>query len=375
MKIAFDASALVLPITGIGRYTQQLAKQLDLLKKYEDEIIYFYGPKYKESHYIRRDIIRSKHTHRNGIRGIQTIWEQLVLPKKLKKYEIDVYHSPRNKNIPYLKIKDTKIIVTMHDTLAFLYPRKSIDKRILLWRWKRVAKLADKIITVSNNSKKDLLTQFDFLQNQDVIVNYCGIDNKFKKENIESKRSKEVLAKYNINKPYLLATGSTEPVKNIKMIIKVMRRGVAKYKNIFVKHELIIAGPKWPGKDIPDNLPENVRFIGYVEDRELPILMNQARLFLFPSLYEGFGLPPLEALAAGTDVISSNTSSLPEVLGDAAVMISPKDENLWLYKIKDILEKGKSKEFSSIRQTQIDKFSWQRSAEEIYEIYKEVHTD
>ena len=373
MKIGFDASALVLPITGIGRYTQQLAKNIELLKKTGDEIIFFYGPRYKESSYIRKDIIRSKHTHRNGIKGMQTLWEQLVLPKKLAEYNIDVYHSPRNKNIPYFKINNTKIILTMHDTLPFLYPDSSLYSLVVLWRWKRAAKLADKIITVSHNSKKDLLTQFKFLEKEDVVVNYCGIDNKFRKENIELKKSETVLKKYNINKPYLLATGSTEPVKNIKMLIKIMKKALTEHQNLFSQYELIIAGPKWPGKDIPDNLPKNIKFVGYVKDQELPILMNQAALFLFPSLYEGFGLPPLEAMAAGTPVISSNTSSLPEVVGDAAVKLPPDNDDLWLVNIIDLLKSSDVYEKYKVKgKKRAELFSQNRIAQGIYETYKKI---
>src|SRR6056297_1804504 len=118
---------------------------------------------------------------------------------------------------------------------------------------------------------------------------------------------------------FLLVTAGL--VKNIKMLFDVIEKGKKKYPETFNELELIITGPKWPGKNFPRNISQNIKFIGYVDDSDLPILFNGAELFLFPSLYEGFGLPPLEAMAAGTAVIASNTSSLPEVINDAGILL------------------------------------------------------
>lgn len=370
MKIGFDASALLLPITGLGRYTQQIIKYLEKIKKPKDEIIYFWGPKYSETDFIRDDIVKSKHTHRSSFRGLQSLWEQFVLPMKIKKYNFDIYHSPRNKNIPYMNIKSTSILITLHDTLPFLYSSETFYYKIVKWRWKRAVKVADKIITVSKNSKKDILQQFSFLNESDVIINYCGVDDKFLINNIEMKRLDDVKRKYGIKKPYLLASGSTEPVKNNKMLIKVMEIGQNKYPEIFKNIELVIAGPLWPGSKIEKNLPENIKFTGYIEDEDFPVLMGGADIFLFPSLYEGFGLPPLEAMAAKTMVLSSNTSSLPEIIGEAANMIDPRKPELWVDNIYSILESDKKKKILKKGFKRVKKFSWLKTAEKLYTIYE-----
>lgn len=338
MKIAIDASALTLPITGIGRYTQQLIKQLNKIKKSKDEIIYFWGAGYKESDFIRDDIQTSKHTHRNKIKGFQTLWEQFVLPYKISKYKFDLYHTPRDKNIPYLKINNTLIFVTMHDTLVFSHRSNSISNSINKLRWHRAAKIADKIITVSNNSKKDLLEQFQFLNKEQVFVNYCGVDDKFLKKNINIKLLAKIKAKYGIKKKYFLATGSTEPVKNNKLLLEVMKLANKYFEKMFENYELIIVGPEWPGEKEPRKLAKNIKFTGYVEEEDLPVLMSGAEIFLFPSLYEGFGLPSLEAMAAETVVITSNSSSLPEVIGEAGIMLDPNSPQIWLDSIINILK-------------------------------------
>ncbi len=370
MKIGFDACALLLPTTGIGRYTQQVAKYLNKIKKNEDEIIYFWGPAKQETNYIKENIEKSEHTHRNSIRGMQTLWEQFVLPVKISRYDLDIYHSPRNKNIPYFKIKSNPIILTMHDALAFLFPQKTLYAQVVKWRWYRAAKLADKIITVSKNSKTDLLQEFKFLKEEDIIVNYCGVDKKFKAKNIDIERLSEVKNKYGINKKYILASGSTEPVKNNKMFFEVMELGEEKYNEVFKNFDLVITGPKWPGEKLPDDLPDNVKFTGYVEEKDFPVLMNGAELFVFPSLYEGFGLPLLEAMAAETMVITSNTSSIPEVVGKAGIMLDPKSPEMWVDAIKRFFDSEEKKKYIDRGLERINKFSWEKTAEGIYKIYE-----
>jgi len=368
MKIGFDGSALNLPITGIGRYTQQIIKEFDNIKRPKDEIIYFWGPNYRETDYIRDDIKTSKHTHRSGFRGKQSLWEQLILPSKLKKHDIDIYYSPRNKNIPYFNV-NSKIIITMHDTLVFLYPIKNWSFKLRKWRWNKAAKIADKIITISKNSKKDLLNQFNFLKEDDIFVSYCGVSEKFKVKNINIKLIGKIKKKYNIDKNYLLTTGSTEPVKNIKMLFDVIEKGKKKYPETFNELELIITGPKWPGKNFPRNISQNIKFIGYVDDSDLPILFNGAELFLFPSLYEGFGLPPLEAMASETMVISTNTSSLPEVVGDAGIMLDPKNPQKWVEAINEYYNSDKKTRYIKKGLNRIEKFSWKKIAKDLYEIF------
>jgi len=375
MKIGFDASAMLLPITGIGRYTQQVIKYLEKIKKPKDEIIYFWGPKYSETDFIRDDIVKSKHTHRSSVRGLQSLWEQLVLPKKIKKYDFDIFYSPRNKNIPYGNIKSTAILITVHDIIPFLYSSESFYSKIVKWRWKRAVNLADKIITISKNSKKDILEQFSFLDEEDVIINYCGVDNKFLIKNIEMKRLNDVKRKYGINKNYLLASGSTEPVKNNKMLIKVMQMGKKIYPEIFKNIELVVAGPIWPKVKIENNLPKNIKFTGYIEDRDFPVIMAGAEIFLFPSLYEGFGLPPLEAMAAGTVVLSSNTSSLPEISKDASILIDPQKPELWVENIYSIFKNKKKEEFIKKGFKRIENFSWLKTAEKLYTIYENVYQE
>jgi len=370
VKIGFDACALLLPITGIGRYTQQVAKYLNKIKKNEDEIIYFWGPGTQETNYFKKNIEKSKHTHRNSIRGMQTLWEQFILPRKMFKHNLDIYHSPRNKNISYFKINSNPIILTMHDTLVFLYPQKNLYAKIIRLRWYRAAKLADKIITVSKNSKTDLLQQFKFLNEEDIAVNYCGVDKKFKTKNIDIRRLSKIKNKYGIDKKYILASGSTEPVKNNKMLFEVMKLGKEKYNEVFKNIELVIAGPKWPGENIPDDLPDNVNFTGYVEEKDFPVLMNGAELFVFPSLYEGFGLPLLEAMAAETMVITSNTSSIPEVIGEAGIMLDPKSPEIWVDTIKRFFDSEKRYVYIDRGLERINKFSWRKTAEELYMIYE-----
>ncbi|ADL13640.1 glycosyltransferase family 4 protein [Acetohalobium arabaticum] len=369
MKIGIDTRSLLLPITGIGRYTQQIIKHLHKVKKSTDEIIYFWGAGYEETDYMIDDIGKSEHTHNLGLRGTQTLWEQFILPRRISKHNLDVFHSPRNYNLPFLSFnREVSLIVTMHDTLPFLFPEQYPYSRLVKWRWHLATRKADKIITVSKNSKKDLLKTFKNLKDDDIIVNYCGLDEKFFFNNIDRERLDEVKNKYDLNKPYILTTGGTEPIKNSKMLFEVM-----KYLTD-MNVELAIVGAKWPGEEIPKGKPDNVKFTGYVEEKDFPVLMNGAEIFVFPSLYEGFGLPPLEAMGAGTMVIASNKASVPEVIGDAGILLEPKDIDGWVEAIKSALaDEKKKKKYVNKGLERVNKFSWTKTAEELYSIYeKEV---
>jgi glycosyltransferase involved in cell wall biosynthesis len=234
----------------------------------------------------------------------------------------------------------------------------------------RTLKNVDMIITVSKSTKKDVIKCLKFPEEKIKVI-YNGVDERFK----PLKNYNDVLHKYNINPPYILYIGTLEPRKNIPALIKAFY----KLKKRGIRHKLVIVGKKgWKYKQIfrvveDLNLRRDVVFTGYVSYNDLPKFYSAADLFVYPSLYEGFGLPPLEAMACGCPVITSNVSSLPEVVGDAGFIVDPSDIGGLSRTIKELLANDSLRE-NVIRKglKRIKEFSWEKTAKESLKVYKEV---
>ncbi len=207
-----------------------------------------------------------------------------------------------------------------------------------------------------------------------ITVLYSGVDARFQPVSDDATLT-AVKMKYKLgDAPYLLSVGTLQPRKNFQMLIQAFAPIAAQYP-----HNLYIAGGKgWLYEEMMTEITRQglygrVRFIGFVDDKDLPALYSAATLFLFPSLYEGFGLPLLEAMACGVPVISSDASSLPEVVGDAAIQCSPNEVSSWTMAIDMLLNDKKS--FATLRKKgflRARKFSWTESARQLLTIYAKL---
>jgi len=240
-------------------------------------------------------------------------------------------------------------------------------------RQPRTLKTADKIITVSNSTKNDLMNHFN-IPKEKIRVIFEAADEKFK--SLNNKETKEVKYKYHLNFPFILYVGGLAVHKNIPALIKAFY----KVKKKGIQHKLVITGTKrWKYKEIFEtidklDLQNDVVFTGYVSDEDLPALYNAADLFVYPSIYEGFGLPPLEAMACGTPVITSNTSSLPEVVGDAGIMVDPYDVNGLADAMHEVLaNEGLRANMIKNGLERAKMFSWEKCARETLKVYEEVY--
>ena len=377
MKLGLELQPCLKNKSGIGIYTYELTKRLQQYKEIElnGHIFNFLN---------RNDISKDL----DGIDieknicslfpyGIyRRIWHYTPIKYNwLFRDNADIYHFFNFIVPPRIK---GKVITTIHDMTYELYP-ETMDKRNL----KRIkddiqysVDRSDKIITVSESSKNDIIKFLNVDESKIEIV-YNGVDyNKFNKSYTEEIKLR-VRKKYNLPQDYILYMGTLEPRKNIDSIIEAF--ALLKKQEGFDNIKLVIAGKKgWLFESIFDlvnklNLKDQVVFTDYVDEIDKTIIYNMAELFVFPSLYEGFGIPVLEAMASSVPVITSNSSSLPEVAGDSAVLVEAKDikgisesmnrilsdSNLR----KDMIEKG---------HVQAKKFTWEASAEKLYNIYKEV---
>lgn len=365
-RIAIDISPMYRSKAGVGHYTSNLVANLKLLK--QNNYIFLRRRRNEGLGERKPSVLKRLF---NAVR--QTLWEQAILPFRLLVKGATLIHCPA-----YVSplIKTCHSIITIHDMAFLLYPEKFVRSyRFYLRLWAPVsARRADVVITDSNQSKKDIVKSLKIPGNK-VKVIYLGVDDAFRpitnKKLIEQSRRK-----YELPPKFILYVGTLEPRKNIMGLIWAYKL----FKDSGDKeHRLVIAGAKgWLYSDMFKtvdelHLREDVKFTGYIADIDLPSVYNGAELFVYPSLYEGFGLPPLEAMACGVPVITSNTSSLPEIVGDAGIMVNPVDHRAIADAIKRVLNdeqlKEEMKRKGLVRARQ---FSWEKTAQRTSEVYNEA---
>ncbi|MGN0384183.1 MAG: glycosyltransferase family 4 protein [Eubacterium sp.] len=259
--------------------------------------------------------------YREKIYGVK---EQLKFPYKvIKKIKPDVLHVPHY-NIPIFY--KGKMVVTIHDLIHLVYP-EFLPNKFAYWYAKIMIgiaiKKAYKIITVSEYTKKDIMKYYKHTNPEKIVVTYETILPQYKE--IDKKELAYLYEKFNVpkDKKLVMYVGNIKPHKNLKRLLEAFSK-IDNIENTL----LLLVGKSFKQYDLDDieqelNISNKVIHTGIVTDEELVGFYNLADLFVFPSLYEGFGLPPLEAMACGTPVIASNTSSMPEVLGDAAHYFDP----------------------------------------------------
>jgi glycosyltransferase involved in cell wall biosynthesis len=289
------------------------------------------------------------------------LWTTFVFPIRVVQEKADRALIP---NFTLLLFKYKPTVVIMHDLIEFNIPDK-FSKLKMFYRTKLAdpitAKRADHIITDSNNSKKDIIKFLGIPENK-ISVIYCGVDQKkFQKMNRDM--AEKILKKKGLPIKFLLYAGTIDhPGKNAMGVIKAFE--ILK-ENKEYTGSLILAG--MPGanyqivKDYADNskYSANIHFTGYVTDQELIALYSLCDVFIFISLYEGFGLPPLEALSCGAKVVVSNTSSLPEVVGDVGITVDPKDNKKVADSIYSYLNKIDENNTSKLKD-HLSKFDWKK---------------
>jgi glycosyltransferase involved in cell wall biosynthesis len=269
------------------------------------------------------------------------------------------------------------VVATIHD-LAFERMPETFTRRgsfQLKLTVRRTAKKAARVATVSEYSRKDLLEIYK-LPPEKVVVTYNGIESHFTPRPEASNEDELIRGRYGIAREYLLAVGSLQPRKNLVRLIKAYAKLRGENKDF--RHQLVIVGRKlWLAHEIFDEVKrqrwaEDVILTGYVPDEDLPALYRAAVAFVYPSLFEGFGLPPLEAMACGTPVVTSDTSSLPEVTEGAALLIDPHDESALAHALTEIVNNEQLRvELRERGIAQAGKFTWRDAAEKTLRLYQE----
>jgi glycosyltransferase involved in cell wall biosynthesis len=366
MRIGIDARLVFYHKAGIGQYILRLTQALAQID-HTDQFVIFKSrkdatPIVNQSNFKMQRLWTPSH-HR---------FERWAMSIELLPFPLDILHSPDF--IPPAHAWCPSVI-TVHD-LAFLkYPRfLTRNSAHYYGQVDLAARHADHIIAVSESTKRDT-AQLLGVPNEKITVIYEAAHPVFRPvANIDALA--RVRTQYHLPENFILFVSTIEPRKNLPTLLRAYRRLRDNYKSDAV---LAIAGSRgWLFEEVDKviaelKLEDAVRFLGNVPNEELVYLYNAAKLFVFPSFYEGFGLPPLEAMACGTPVIVSNVSSLPEVVGDAGMLINPEDvEGLTVAMWRVLSDETLRQELRTkgLKRAQI--FSWERAARETLEVYKKI---
>ena len=367
MRVAIDARKL--HDFGIGTYIRNLLRQLAridhdteyvLLSRQEDlGVAAQLGPNF-------RAVLEPSPNY--------SLQEQIHVPWVLRRERPHVFHAPHYVLPPAITCRS---VVTIHDCIHLMFPQYLPNRAAYFYArasmWAAV-KRSDCILTVSEASKRDILHFFNVAPEKIVVV-YNAIDDHFWLTPPQDEVSR-VRERYQLDHQFVLYVGNIKPHKNLVRLIEAFdelrRTGFEELKLLIIGDE-ISKLPSLRRAVHRHKLHKHVRFLGYVSDDTLRVLYRLASVFVFPSLYEGFGLPPLEAMASGTPVVTSNQSSMPEVTGDAAIHVDPYDVGSIVGGIRRVLTDPELA--ASLRQrgpARAREFSWAQSVEKTRSVYQQV---
>lgn len=383
MKLIFDISAVQAPLTGIGRYSLQLAQGLESQPQVED-IRFFSSNGWVESlDAVTEQSSRVTNGSLTNIKsiikknlpfkgGVRKVYHQYINQRFRRDFNClteYIYHSPNYHLMPF----SGQSVVTIHDLSFLRHPEFHPKERVDFWQNEihRVVNRASHVITDSEFQRQEIVELLNIAENK-VSPVHLGVESKFK--SYAEQDCNEVLQKYGLRyKEFCLVVATIEPRKNFKRLLKAFESLPSKLRK---SYPLAITGDKgWLSEDIHlaiDKLVEKreaVR-IGYINDEELPYLYSASSIFLYPSLYEGFGLPVLEAMAAGTAVLTSKTTSIPEVAGDACVVIDPLSTEDMVAEWTSLLESDERRNiYAEKGRKRAQHFSWQKCTQDTLDVY------
>lgn len=372
MRIGFDYTVAVTETAGIARYTSELMQallEMDLSNEYV--LIITKDAREDPARTLPREVEIRKLPFSH--QGEWMIWHRLGLPLPVEFFtgKVEVFHSPDALLPP---LHHARGVVTIHDLSHMIYP-EYMDPGIAKFFDKAMRKSIERarmVIAVSEATKLDLVRLLGVSEDKIEVI-YNGVSTKFSPVRDEEQLS-NMRNRYKIVHPFILSIGSVQPRKNLQRLITAY--SILRQRRELTHQLLFIGGGGWLSDDLFRQIEglgvaEDIRFLGYVPDEELPTLICLADVFAFPSLYEGFGLPALEAMACGTPVVSSNISAMPEVLGDAALLVDPLDVECLAETLRQILLNDQLRtELTKQGFKRSQRFTWVKAAQKYLEVYE-----
>lgn len=371
MRIGIDYTPAALQGAGIGRYTRGLVDALLPLLGGDDRVVLFVPrgelPFARKEWPVQVQFCRLPLPER-----YQTIlWHRLRLPLPVELWsgQLDLFHAP---NFLLPPTRTGKRLLTIHDLAFLVTPQYAYPplQRFLSRAVPRSLATADHILADSQASKEDTVRLFGIAPERVTVVG-AGVEARFRP--LSAEQCLEVRQKYQLNWPFVLSLSTLEPRKNFDSLIRAF--AAAKRKAGFPHHLVIGGGKGWLYESIFNEVKHQqaesfVHFLGFVSDSDLPALYNLADLFAFPSHYEGFGIPVLEAMACATAVVCSDTSSLPEIAGDAALLVPTDNEPALIAALAHLLTDPDSRHRLALRgPQQAAHFTWDAAARRLLEVY------
>jgi glycosyltransferase involved in cell wall biosynthesis len=367
VRIGIDARKL--HDFGIGTYIRNLLRQLARIDR-ETEFVVLCRPEDAVTIAGFGENIRPV----AETAGNYSIAEQLKIPVKLMREGVTLFHAPHYVLPPLVRCRS---VVTIHDCIHLMFPQYLPNRVALKYARASItgaARRATRVLTVSESSKRDILRFVD-IPPEKIDVIYNAYDERFAIEPNEEDVVR-VRERYQLQDPFILYAGNVKPHKNLERLIEafhiVRQAGLDHLKLVLIGDDISRYAALRRAVH-QHQLHKYVRFLGYMPEETLAVMYRLASVFVFPSLYEGFGLPPLEAMASGTPVVTSNVSSLPEVAGDAALLVDPLDARDIAEGIHRVLMDADLRSGLRARgAVRARQFSWEASARRVREIYAEV---
>jgi glycosyltransferase involved in cell wall biosynthesis len=371
MRVGIDYTAAARQGGGIGRYTRELVAALLKLESSHRYTVFAATGGLENGDW--RPEIGDSNTRFRAIPltddWLHRLWQRLRLPipVELVTGPLDIFYSPDFVLPPTLRATCT--LLTVHDLSFLHFPDAFVPSlREYLERVvPRSVARADRVLADSESARDDIVTRFG-TSPEKVEVLYGGVDSRFRPEKAPGEEAR-LKAEYGIEAPYILSVGTLQPRKNYVRLIKAFASLPLANLRLY-----IAGGYGWLCEDIlaeAEKHGDRVRVLGFVDDADLPALYRNAALFAFPSLYEGFGIPPLEAMACGTPVVCSDASSLPEVAGDAALMVDPFDVDGLAEAMARALEDASLRRGMVAKGlSQAARFTWEDAAYQLLDVFE-----
>ncbi|WP_196886779.1 glycosyltransferase family 4 protein [Aureivirga sp. CE67] len=370
MKIGFDAKRIFHNATGLGNYSRDAVRILS--EFYSDNQYVLYNPKEGRVKRFKQNKTNTevKFPEAPIWKKLSSVWRQGPIVKQLQKDGIEIFHGLSNEIPKGLEKTSIKSVVTIHDLIFIRYPHlyKYFDRKIHYKKFKYAAENADIVIAISEQTKQDIMHYFGIPEEKIEIV-YQGCSNVFKEEFSEEETS-EIRKTYNLPEQFVLSVGTIEERKNLLTVVKALKG---------TDIPLVVVGKQTAYYDKvvsfieENNMQNQVIFLKDLTLRTIAGLYQMATIFVYPSIFEGFGIPVIEALYSKTPVITSNVSCLPEAAGPHSILIDPTSETQMKDTVLDLWNnEEKRKEIVEKSHVFVQKFNDEEVAKNLFNVYQKL---
>jgi len=370
MRIGFDAKRAIQNNTGLGNYSRFVVEALS--EYYPDSAYFLFAPRAKDNRRLKTLLSRPNvfFIFPSGISKLfSLLWRFFGSKKDIHKNRVEIFHGLSNELPVNIRSTGVKMVVTIHDLIFIRYPQyyHRIDRIIYRWKFRHACRKADVIIAISECTKRDIISFFHIPEEKIKVV-YQDCNPVFKLQVPEEKR-RQIIEKHQLPERFILYVGTIEPRKNLLLAVKAI-------KQIPEEVHLVAIGKPTPYQQKVEKYAREMGLVSRLHIKndfpceDLPAAYQSAILFVYPSFFEGFGIPVIESLSSGIPVIAATGSCLEEAGGPDSIYVNPNDEAELATKIREVLDNEDLREKMAVRGLEyMKRFDSQKIAEEIMEIY------